>query len=472
MNQREAVELAAMHFRPMNRWVGDFIPFYWQNEYHLFYLPRAPEGRHCWGHLVSANLMDWQELPDALLPSNDPQSADGVGCWTGSVLHHAGTFHCFYTGFNPQNRFSQTICRAISDDLIVWRKDSGNPLLVPDERWYEPSDWRDPFVFFNEREGEFWMLICARDKKAPFERRGCVALATSPDLSRWTVREPLWSGRVCWACECPDLFFLQHRWFLIYSHGITRYRWADHLTGPWQTAFPDSLDSEFVAAAKTLFDGNRAILFGWVGTLEGEKDSGPRQWGGHMALPRELSPLQDGGLSVRLSSEWQNWHLQRSVPLQWAEAENRCGHWSLEDGWAKADDGGGVSVLKWDESPHFVLSAEVVAQGQGVEFGFLLRMTDGKGYKLVVDQSRIALIPWSSWGDGEPKWSRPAFWERGQPIPIFLVLHGSIIEFFLGDRISLTGRIYEPQKGWNALYAANGTVEFQNIRWAPLDPLR
>jgi len=47
-----------LHFRPQGRWIGDLIPFFWRGEYHLFYLPRAPEGRHFWGHIVSRNLLD------------------------------------------------------------------------------------------------------------------------------------------------------------------------------------------------------------------------------------------------------------------------------------------------------------------------------------------------------------------------------------------------------------------------------
>jgi beta-fructofuranosidase len=193
--------------------------------------------------------------------------------------------------------YPQTICHATSDDLIHWRKDPSNPIIVPDERWYEPQDWRDPFVFFNPEAGEFWMLICARDKRIAFERRGCVALATSKDLQNWQVREPLWSGSICWAAECPDMFRLGNHWYLVYSHGTTRYRWSEKLNGVWFASFPDTFDTEFVAAAKTLFDGGRQILFGWIGTLEGESDFGHRQWGGHMALPRELVPQPDGSLS-------------------------------------------------------------------------------------------------------------------------------------------------------------------------------
>ena len=147
------------------------------------------------------------------------------------------------------------------------------------------------------------MLICARDRRVPFARRGCIALAASPDLERWEHREPLWSGSVCWAAECPDMFHLDGRWVVVYSHGTTRYRVAESSTGPWRAAWPDTFDSHFLSAAKSLNDGQRQILFGWVPTLEGERDGGGRIWGGHMAAPRELVPLPDGSLAVRLPRE-------------------------------------------------------------------------------------------------------------------------------------------------------------------------
>ncbi|MCS7191632.1 MAG: family 43 glycosylhydrolase [Armatimonadetes bacterium] len=469
------------HFRSKDRWIGDMIPFFWNDEYHLFYLPRAPEGRHCWGHIVSRNLLEWQELPDAIAPSNEPNEPDAIGCWTGSVVEHNGVFHCFYTGFNPQNRYPQTICHAVSDDLIHWCKDEANPILVPDERWYEPQDWRDPFVFFNSEVGEFWMLICARDKRVAFERRGCVALATSPDLQNWQVHEPLWSGSVCWAAECPDMFKLGNRWYLIYSHGVTRYRWiADWNTGQgtwdksvnrlsiWNASFPDTFDTEFVAAAKTLFDGKRQILFGWIWTLEGDSDFGARQWGGHMALPRELVPQPDGSLAVKLPEEFENWQKENANSLNFQSCETLCGSWQLADDSVTANSLNGVSVLRCDVPDDFFLSAKVIPKGEAVEFGFLLRMGDGKGHKIVVDKNRVALMHWSSWGDVEPRLSRPISWREGELVKIQLIVHGSIAEIFVGDKVSLASRIYEPKRGWLGFYAANGEVSFLNAKISPL----
>lgn len=511
--------MAPFHFRPRDRWIGDLIPFFWDGEYHLFYLPRAPEGRHCWGHIVSQNLLDWEELPDVIAPSDD---ADAVGCWTGSVIEHNGIFHCFYTGFNPKSRYSQTICHAFSHDLIHWRKDGANPILVPDERWYEPNDWRDPFVFFNPEAGEFWMLICARDKRVAFERRGCIALATSKDLHNWQVHEPIWSGCICWAAECPEMFKIGDRWYLVYSHGTTRYRWLEQACSEaqseaecrqegsaeqvaqggsgrhsadaswlttnggchsadaswramgclvWLASFPDTFDTEFVAAAKSLFDGKRRILFGWIGTLEGDSDFGARQWGGHMALPRELVMQADGSLAVKLPEEFESWQSKNAVQLQFQDCEPLCGSWELGEDVAAADSPNGVSVLRCNVPVNFFLSSTVIPLSDAVEFGFLLRMSNGKGHKIAIDKNRLALMRWSSWGDIEPKLSRPISWREGEPLKVHLIVHGSIVEIFVGDRVSLAGRIYEPSQGWLGIFVANGFARIRDVKVAGLPAL-
>ena len=50
------------------------------------------------------------------------------------------------------------------------------------------------------------MLLAAREKEGPDNRRGCIALMTSPDLETWEVKPPFWSPRLYYTHECPDLF--------------------------------------------------------------------------------------------------------------------------------------------------------------------------------------------------------------------------------------------------------------------------
>jgi hypothetical protein len=65
-----------IHFRPKVGVLADTIPFFWKGEYHIFYL-HGPMAKVPWEHVVSADLVHWQELPTALRPDGDASGPDG-----------------------------------------------------------------------------------------------------------------------------------------------------------------------------------------------------------------------------------------------------------------------------------------------------------------------------------------------------------------------------------------------------------
>ena len=77
------------------------------------------------------------------------------------------------------------------------------------------------------------MLVTARLDRGPSDRRGCIALCASRDLVDWEYREPFWAPSSDYSHECPDLFRLGDRWYLVYSvfseERVTRYRVSESL---------------------------------------------------------------------------------------------------------------------------------------------------------------------------------------------------------------------------------------------------
>ena len=122
----------ALHYRPVRGRFGDPKPIVHEGRTHVYFQtsPR-PDGFDTmrWGHVVSDDLLRWTPLPPALEP--DAGGPDAHGCWTGCVIRDGGRFHAFYTGVGGPDGRRQTVCRAESDDLITWRKDPANPLVVP-----------------------------------------------------------------------------------------------------------------------------------------------------------------------------------------------------------------------------------------------------------------------------------------------------------------------------------------------------
>lgn len=284
---------------------GDAIPFYFDGEVHLFYLSSPPgtldypeRVRTTWQHAKSADLVRWEELPPALGPGSEG-SVDGGGIWTGSVVEREGMFYLFYTGHHVDAEHPQTICLATSTDLVTFTRHPSNPLLLPTPDC-EPVDWRDPYVFYNEQERTWWMLIAARASEGPHWRRGVIKLATSDDLLNWTVEdEPLYSPGTTYCPECPELWQANDLWYLVYSAFSedvgTTYRTAESPRGPFRTPAHAALGGRRWYAAKSApFQGERAF-FGWVHDRVDENGS-RWLWGGDFALPRLVAPDPASGL--------------------------------------------------------------------------------------------------------------------------------------------------------------------------------
>ncbi len=300
--------MASPFYKPGGAWAADFIPFWWEGTYHLFYLldwrDRQGKGEGTpWYRVSTRDFVSFREHGE-MLPRGTVDEQD-LYVFTGSVIEAGGTFHIFYTGHNPHLRRAgkpeQAVMHAVSTDLDHWRKIPEHTFFAPAEG-YEPHDWRDPFVFWNEEAREYWMLLAARRTAGPSRRRGCTALCVSRDLAAWEVRDPFWSPGMYFTHECPDLFRIGEWWYLAYStfseRSVTHYRMSRSLRGPWLVPENDTFDGRAFYAAKTAGDGTRRYAFGWNPTREGERDSGNWQWGGTLAV-REIEQQPDGMLTVK-----------------------------------------------------------------------------------------------------------------------------------------------------------------------------
>ncbi len=462
----------ALHFKPPDGHVGDVIPFYWNGEYHAFYLRRRTGRGMPYAHAVSTDLVHWRELPIAVEPG-PPGAPDSGDCWTGSVIERNGSFHLFYTGHNdgkagfPQ----QTTCHATSRDLVVWEKDLRNPVIVADPRWYERDDWRDPFVFWNSDEGCYWALITARLKEGPTPRRGCIAVAKSPDLDSWEAQGPLWTPFLVYAPECPDLFRLGPRWYLVFSTMETRFRFAERIEGPWLSPATESVDDVRFYAAKTLSDGSRRLLLGWIPSQQGEKDEGAWEWGGHMGFPRELSAQPDGQLAVRCPPEIEAAFPQVVDPTKVSDYKVLTGRWSVSPSEIRGEALDGMGLVSLQAIPDdYYLDVEVTLASKAASAGFLLRMTDSfdAGYSLTLEPSkyRVGFRYWQTWGDQPPHVQRTVDIEPDRPVRCQLFVEDTILEAFFNEQVALSARMYNHRRGSLCLLVQNGEARFKGLRMA------
>ena len=189
--------MAEIFYKPTGAWAADFIPFYKDGRFRLFYLqdwrniPEHGEGTP-WHQISTDDLVHFEEHGEML--ARGTKDEQDLYVFTGSVVEELGQshgdskqshadskqshrrlaskqYHIFYTGHNPyfraQGKPEQGVMHAVSDDLLTWRKIPEDTFYAPQDDdpipqaigvkaiAYEMHDWRDPFVFWNPDAEEY-----------------------------------------------------------------------------------------------------------------------------------------------------------------------------------------------------------------------------------------------------------------------------------------------------------------------------
>lgn len=464
----------ALFFKPKDGWAADVIPFFWRGEYHLFYLKDyRDEATHGlgtpWEHLGTRDLVRFTEYPQAI--ARGDRGAQDLWIFTGCVVEHRDVFHIFYTGHNKllldKGLPQEAIMHATSEDLVHWTKDERNPILFADPQRYERDDWRDPFVFWNPETNEFWMLLAARLLGGPSRRRGCTALATSPDLVEWTIRDPFWAPGLYFTHECPDLFKMGDWWYLVFSEfsdrTVTRYRMSRSVAGPWQAPPDDTFDARAFYAAKTVSDGSRRFVCGWNPSRQGATDSGAWQWGGNLIF-HEVVQTPDGTLRARALPEL---NTVFSAPATNPLPSPPLGTWhrhgdsltaQANDGYAACGLGGMPDTCRIQAS----VSCTPETQGCGI----LLRMDENleNGYEVRWEpyRNRIVVDRWPRPKDQPFELERPLVLASGDTLELRVFVDGTVVEIYANDSVALSYRAYDRPVGDWGFFSYGGRATFSS----------
>ena len=471
-------------YKPKDGWVGDTIPFAYDGKFYIYYLHDERKGniQDEYGYRTSWNLLiteDGVNIKDCkvVLPVGEYDDAD-YACYTGSVIEgNDGNFHMFYTAQNNYNpkyhrdgKPLQYVAHAISTDLINWEK---LPELTfgADERIYEPFDWRDPFVFYNEEEKCFDMLLAARLRGASEKNGGCVGLCRSYDLLHWEAKEPFYNPESYMTHECPDLFKLGNKWYLVYStfseKFVTHYRMSDKLSGPWTSPIEDTFDGRAFYAAKTAQVGDKRMAFAWVPTKRGESDFGQYEWGGNF-IAHEINQTTDNKLTVKPAEGLINMFNKEAVneKINKVEIENFEGEKSYV-----------INGMK-----ETCMIEAVIEFSEGVRsFGIGLRQDSAlaNGYYLRFEPfyNRIVADMWPRRIRGVNQWyvdgDKPFMVELERPfdykslkdnkVHIRVVADGSIICLYVNDITALTMRAYNLNRTNWGFFVKDGSIRVSDI---------
>ena len=458
-------------YAPEDGVAADFIPFYWKGDYHLFFLKdyRDAEAHGQgtpWWHLVTRDFVHFEDLGEAL--PRGPAGSQDVWVFTGSVIEKDQAFHIFYTGHNRNFRGTgkpiEAVMHATSGDLQSWMKDPTFRLFAPTQQGYEADNWRDPFVFWNEEEGEYCMLLAARRHKGPSRNRGLIALAASGNLRDWVVREPFWAPDIYYTHECPDLFRIGDWWYLVYStfseRTVTHYRMSRSLAGPWLAPGNDTFDGRAYYAAKTAGDGHRRFAFGWLPTRAGDTDEGDHQWGGRLVV-HELVQAKDGTLAVRVP-ETIAASFTRILPLT---PQPWLGAWQA-GGSISARALGRFSALSLVAMPEeCLIQTSIVFSEETASAGLLLHADNELEHyyqvRLEPANQRIVVDRWPRPGDQPFMLERPLGMKPQAPLRLEVLIDGACTVVYANGEVALSCRMCKRHVGAAGLFVAEGNAEFR-----------
>lgn len=175
----------AYHLIPPGKWMNEpHGPLYYKGWYHIFYQanPHAPIWDHlAWGHLMSRDMVHWQDAPLALTPESGTVAPDG--CWSGSSLvDKSGNPRIYFTAGNDNSFPNQAVALATpmsenDEKLLQWQQ---YPEILQTQNIGWLGEFRDPFVWLEN--DTYFMLVGTGDAH---NGGGNATLYTSFDGMDW-----------------------------------------------------------------------------------------------------------------------------------------------------------------------------------------------------------------------------------------------------------------------------------------------
>ena len=449
-----------LFYRPEDAFTADVIPYWEDGVFHLFYLKEyRGENRKeygegiAWHKITTKDFVHFEDRGE-MIPRGTIEEQD-ICIFTGSIIKAENVYHIFYTGFNwtfgEKGKPQQAVMHAVSHDSEQWTKIPEHTFFADSEK-YEPHDFRDPFVFWNEETNRYEMLLVSR-KKDSGHTSGFTARYASNDLVTWTDEGDFWAPALFHTHECPDLFKMGDWWYMIYSEysdkNITRYIMSKSINGPWVMPVDDAFDGRAYYAAKSVCDNEKRYLFGWLPTKINNIDWEGWMWGGNLVV-HEIYPREDGTLACRMPE---------SLKKTWKAV-------STHEDVTAANTSGKSDVLLFPETGSTyrldaVLEYAEGARSFGLEVGY--NHNEKKGYKFEFFPGE-KLFKWDSVAQmiNSKDVTRPFTTGANQSILISIIKNEDMCVMYVNDEYALSTRMYDIAGRDISFFAVGGSAQIKN----------
>ena len=460
---------------PEGGYVGDVMPFVTDDGtlelYYLYDTDHNGQGYHPIWKYSTEDLCGYEDHGMVLNygQMSDPDPALG----TGSVLKDPdGLYHLFYTGHTSlgnSGKGTECVMHATSTDRENWVKDKEILFNAPDG--YSSVDFRDPEVFWVERDQCYWLLIAAHEETLG----GVVLKYTSTDLKKWELVGPIFAPLKQFMCECPDLFCIGDTWYLTYSWDcVTYYAMSDSMDGPFVAPRDNILDGKGLTdgngfifyAAKTAEIDGKTYLCGWLGRMGMSSDSGMYRWAGSV-MNHQLVQREDKTLGVKAPDTFADYFtmdkIVPAVPLTDGVAidGSNISLTPAEDSYAQVDMGTRPATM--------TLECDVRFDGEGV-VGFTFGGSDrDETWTALCLDGRQNLVHYEGYEIEDLRIYEPSAvtkfdFSRSDTHHVKLVCENEIVVLYIDDYKALSSRITHSIDGAHiGVFAEGCSASFENI---------
>ena len=416
--------------RAKESYVGDVMALSDDKGVQLNYLYETDNngvGYHPIHRFYTKDFLSFRDDGEVLRFSEDSEKQD-LAIGTGSFIKDkSGTFHCFYTGHNDYydtyGLDKECVMHATSKDNRKYTKDFENIIHAPSG--YSTNDFRDPQVY--STEDGYVMLVGARKDGSD---ESAIIYYESQDLKDWTFKGDFYTSSDLYFMECPDVFKLDDKYYLVFSwNNVVYYRIGESFFGPWEKPEIDTFDGNGFYAAKTCEYQDKRYLIGFLDRKKRENDALMYTWAGNVLI-YELRKLDDGTLGVCMPDKYNEYFGKEIMSV---------------------DEGNDTDLGKVPDT--CLLTYDLTMEDDGRSDLVFSNSDTGEEYRISIDNSKDNIS-----FNAFPNFSQMKL-KTGKKYQIDVVIEKDIVVVYVGGEKALSNRVYSAVGGNWKLESTSAMIE-------------
>ncbi len=494
-------------YRPYNYMMWDNWYIVKGDSIHLFHLQGVMDGvfyqqdtnLRGFGHAASRDLLHWNEKPEVLSLHGKNLDNEADFRYTGCTVEHQGKYYTFYT---MRKWAGQRIGVAVSDDLYKWEEYEGNPVIVPDGRWFitfsgnssvsgyanwDRVDCRDMVVVKDESgEGFYGYFVSSSDISGLTSPTAVIGLAYSTDLLHWEQRGIVYYPTGVSMPEMIDVFKYKGVWYMTLTTAkdngsltafsdpyITRGTIYATSTSPEGPFVEDMTDNVLIGGQ--INSGYSMRTVDYLGTkrlLYVDVDNGVSV----LSLPKNIGMNEQGQLRALYASDLLPKLRKREIaPVIYAQPANSFG-WPTHGGiWKEKDE---VFSCKTDKDSWQAVVFDGASANTELSFAVENSTCSSFGIVFARPVSDMALSDLSHILVIEPgknriyltdsTWDfqncRSYLFEEGKKYEFRAILMGNTLELYVNDELVFNTGLCNSGSYLPGIFANDGAMDVLNLK--------